>query len=102
MVNRHRRQESSDTMTVFAYVTGPDVILVLADRVSPVVTTNAVAGHVGMIEGCRYPAIRRMTVIAGVAAGDVALVFAGCDCAVVTRRTSTDDLGVIHCVGRSE
>ena len=89
-------------MTVFAYVTGPDVILVLADRVSPVVTTNAVAGNVGMIEGRRYPAIRRMTVIAGIATRHMRCILAGRNGAVMTRRTSTDDLGVIHRVSRGE
>jgi len=89
-------------MTVFAYVTGPDVILILADRISPVVTTYAVAGNVGMVEGCRNPAIRRMTVIAGVATRHMRCILAGRNGAVMTRRTSTDDLRVVDRVSRSK
>lgn len=57
--------------------------------------TDAIAGDVQVIEIGRPPGYRGVTVIAGIAAGDVRRMFAdGCD-AVVAGTAITDDLCVI-------
>ena len=58
---------------------------VFADRIGSIVATKAIVRNIGVIEIRRNPASRRVTVVAGVAAGDVSLILAGSDCAVVTR-----------------
>ena len=63
-------------MAIFTDIARQYVILILADRICPVVTANAIGGVVGMIEGCRHPTVGRMTGIAIVAACDMRRILA--------------------------
>ena len=58
-------------MTIFANIGCLHVRGVLAGGKRAVVAANAIAGVGRVIESCRQPARRRVTVIAGVAAGYV-------------------------------
>lgn len=66
-----------------------------ADRFRTVVTTHAVAHDVYVIKVRRQPARGAMTIVTGVAAGDVALVLADGNDAVVARTTAAKYLRVI-------
>ena len=70
-------------MTVFAHVARRHVRRPLAGRVNAIVATEAITRDIRMIEGGRYPAIRRVAVVAGIATCDMSRVFAGCDGAVM-------------------
>ena len=72
-------------MAVLAQIAGRNVIGVFADRIGSIVATKTIVRNIGVIEIRGNPASRRMTVVTGVAAGDVALILAGRDCAVVAR-----------------
>jgi hypothetical protein len=52
------------------------MILILTDRICPVMATDAIAGVIRMIKSCRYPGICRMTGIAIVPACDMRRVLA--------------------------
>ena len=102
MIYRHRWLKERCVMAIFADVASQYVILILPCRIGSIVTTNAVARNVQVIE-CRWnPAIGRMTVVAGVTACDVRRVLACCRCAVVTGRARTNYLCVIYPIGGRE
>ena len=63
-------------MAIFTDIARQNMILILTDRICPVMATNAIVGVIRMIKGCRYPGNRRMTGIAIVAACDMCRVLA--------------------------
>jgi hypothetical protein len=67
----------------------------LTGRVGPVVAVETVARDIDVIEICRDPCDRRMTVIAVIPARDMGRVFAGRDRTVVAGGASADDLDVV-------
>ena len=73
---------------------------VLTGGTCAVMTIDAVARDVGMIEIRRNPRRGCVAVIAVVAAGNVRYVFAGCCCTVVAGHAGADDMRVIHCIDR--
>jgi len=95
-------RERRDVVAVLAYVVGRNMAHGLADGVDVIVATDAVSGNVVVIEIGRQPGGRRMTVLAGIAAGYVPRRFAGNDCVVVAARTGTCHLQMIDCDDRSE
>lgn len=72
-------------MAVLANIAGRNVVGIFADRIGSIVATRTIVRNIGVIEIRRNPASRRVTVVTGVAAGDVALILAGSNRAVVTR-----------------
>ena len=87
-------------MAVFANVAGPDVVEGLAGCVCAVVTAEAVAGNVCMIEGRRQPRYRCMAVVTIITAGNVRLTLAQRDRIVVTGYAGTYDLRMIDAIRR--
>ena len=74
---------------------------VLTGGAYAVMTSDAVARDIGVIEIRRTPRRGCVAVIAVIAARNVRYVFAGCRCAIVAGHTGTDDMRVLHGVGRS-
>ena len=72
MVDAHDRREGHDAMAIFADNGRRDMRGGLADGVDGVVTTHTVARDVVVIEVGRRPCDRRMTVVAGIAAQNMA------------------------------
>ena len=72
---------------------------VLTGGAYAVMTIDAVARDIGVIEIRRNPRRGRMAIIAVVAARNVRQVFAGCRCAVMAGHAGPDNMRVIHCVG---
>lgn len=88
--------ENNVVVTIFANIRCLNVCRALAGRFDTVVTANTVAGDVDMVEVGRHPAIGRMTVITGVAAGDVRRVLARSDGTVVAGGAGANHLGMIY------
>jgi len=82
-------------VAVFANVGGLYMCRGLAGGVGAVVAVDAVTRDVGVVEVGRQPARRRMTVIAGVAAGDVSRLFARRGDTVMTGAAAAQNLCVI-------
>jgi len=95
VINSHHRREYIRGVAVFTNIRRLDVCRVLADRLSTVVAAKTVTGDVHVIEIRGQPTDCAVTVIAGVAAGNVRRVLAGGDDAVVTGTTTSDHLRVI-------
>jgi len=64
-------------------VAGTDVVLVLAGGIGAVVAGRAVSSDTSMIKVRRHPGNRRMTIVTVVAAGNMVLVLARRNIAVV-------------------
>ena len=94
------RRPEDLVVAVLANVGRIDMGRTLADGVDTVVAAHAVARNVHMVEVRRYPAVRRMAVVTGVAALNMRGVFSGSHRAVMARAASADDLGVVHGIGR--
>lgn len=75
--------------------------LVFSDRVRSVVAPKAISRDTGVIEICRQPGHGRMAIVTIIAAGNVALILASSDSAVVTRAASAYDLGMVNSVCRA-
>ena len=84
MVNPVDRRKLNTVVAVLTYVSGLNMRGILAGRLCTVVATYTIAGDIDVIEVGRQPAIRRMTIIAGIAACNVGRVFARRNRAVVT------------------
>jgi len=83
-------------MAILADVGRQNVILIFTGRVCTVVTANAIAGDIRMIEIRRHPRHGRVAIIAVVSAGNMRWVLACRDGAVMTGYASTDNLRVIN------
>ena len=79
-------------MAILADVGGLDMLTMLAGCGRTIVAAGAVAGHIGVIEVRRYPAVGGMAVGADIAAGNVIRCLARCRCAVVAARTAAPHL----------
>ena len=95
MVNRHHRRKHIGRMTVFAHISGLHMCRILARCIRAVMTANAIADNVDVIEIRRQPANGAMAIIAVVAAGDMRRVLAFSNDAVMTGATAANDLGMI-------
>jgi len=84
MVHDVDRRPNHVAMTVFANVRGQDVHWSLAGGFHAIVTTDAVAGDVDVVEVCGGPGDGRMAVVTIVAARDVIERFASRDRTVMT------------------
>ena len=71
------RRKHVGIVAVFADIAGLDMRRSLAGGFHAIVAVDAVARNIYMVEIRRQPAKRRMTVVAGVAAGDVVECFPG-------------------------
>ena len=85
MVDPIDRRKQNTVVAVLTYVSGLNMRGILAGSLCTVVTTYTITSDVNVIEIGRQPAIRRMTIIAGIAACNVGWVFARRNRAVVTR-----------------
>lgn len=95
VVDGHGRRECHDAMTIFADRRRVDVIERLADRLDAVMAAYAVAHDVVVIEIRRQPAVRRVAVLARVAACDVIRGFAIGDRIVVAARARAEHMQVV-------
>ena len=96
-----RGQPRDGRVAIVAIVAARDMGRVLADRRGAVVARSTGADHLSMVDReCRYPGVRRVTVLAHDAGLDVVGGFAGCVRAVVTTRTVTRDVEVVEVRGQ--
>lgn len=100
VINDIGRCECHVVVAVLADVSGVDMRGVLADRIGAVMAAHTVVGDVDVIEVCRDPSVRRVAVVAVVAACDMCRVLALGGHAVMTREACADDLGVVDGIGR--
>ena len=70
-INQIGRRKQNGVVAVLAKIAGQNMIDILANRIRAVVTAEAVAREIGMIEVRRYPCHRRVAIVAGVAARDM-------------------------------
>ena len=84
MVDPIDRRKQNTVVAVLTYISGLNMRGILAGSLCTVMATYTIAGDIDVIEIGRQPAIRRMTIIAGIAACNVGWVFARRYCAVVT------------------
>ena len=84
MVDHVDRRKQHTVVAVLTYISGLNMRGVLADRLCTVVATYTIANDIDVIEIGRQPAVRRMTIIAGITAGNMGRVFARGYRAVVT------------------
>ncbi len=82
-------------VTIFTDVTRLHMRQVLAGSIHAVVAACAIARNIQVVKCRRSPGDRRVAVVAGIAAGEVRRVFAGCNYAIVTGATGADDLGMV-------
>ena len=85
MVDHVDRRKQNTVVAVLTYISGLNVRGILAGRLCTVVATYTIASDIDVIEIGRQPAIRRMTIIAGITTCNVGWVFARRNRAVVTR-----------------
>ena len=83
MVHQIGRRKQHRVVAILTDIAGQNMVYVLAGRVRAVVATNAIAGDTHVVEGCRYPAVGRMAIIAIVTTRDMGRVLADRDAAVV-------------------
>ena len=95
VINSHHGREQIGGMAVFADIRCLNVVRVLTDRLRAVVTTDTVARDIQVIEVRRQPANRAVTIVTGIAAGDMRRVLANGNGAIVAGDASPDYLGVI-------
>lgn len=100
VIDREHGDPDVCVVAVFADVAGLDVIRRLALRFRAVVTAEAVARDIHVIEIGRRPACGRVAVVAGIAAGYMRRILAGRYEAVVARGTGADDLCMVDCRNR--
>jgi len=84
MIDPVDRRKLNTVVAILTYISSLNMRGVFAGRVCTVVATYTIAGDIDVIEIGRQPAIRRMTIIAGIAACNVGWVFARRNRAVVT------------------
>lgn len=97
MIDHHHGCEQAGAVTVFTHVRRLRMRWILANRVRAVVAIDAIAGDRCVVEERRQPASSGMTVITGIAAGNMRRRLADSDYTVVTGVTGPHYLGVIHC-----
>lgn len=96
VVDRDRRRPHIGRVAVCADIGRLYVCQVLAGGIYTVMATDAIARDVQVIEVCRSPGDRRVTIIAGVIAGDVRRMFAGRRDAVMAGTAHTDDMCMVN------
>jgi len=100
VVNGIDRHPHVGVMAVLADVGRLYMGRTLACGISAVVTADAVVNDIDVIKKCRQPGDGGVAIITVVTAGDMRRMFARGNGAVMAGAASTNDLGVIHCVGR--
>ena len=96
VVDRQYGSPDVRAMAIFADIGRLNVRGTFAGCFDTVVAAGAVAGDTAVIKGCWQPAGRRVTVVAGIAAGNVRRVFARGRDAVLTGDAGADDMRVIY------
>jgi hypothetical protein len=94
--------ECDDRVTIFAEVRRIDMGRRLPERFHPIVTVDAVASNVVMIEVGRNEAHSRVTVLACVSAENVIGVLTDSDYVVVAAHTRSEHLKVVDLCNRTE
>ena len=95
MVDRIGRRPHIAVVAVLADIRGLYVCQILASGFDAVMAAEAVARDIHVIECRGSPGNRRVTIVAGIVAGDVRRVFADCDDAVMTGAADADDMRVV-------
>ena len=83
-------------MAIFANIGCLHMSWVLASRLRAVMTADAIANNIYVIEIRRHPGDCDVTVVAGVAAGNVGLVLAGRTYAVMAANAIANNTKVIE------
>lgn len=102
VIDFHDGYKDVRRMTVLANIRRLNMRQTLARRVGAIVAAEAVTADVDMIKVGGNPANRAVTVIAGIATGNVRRIFSVGNPAVMTRHAIANNLCVIDCHGRSE
>jgi len=102
MVNSVKRCEEHTVMAILADVSCLNVPGILANGFDAVMTADAIARDIEMVEVRREPAIACMTVITSITTGDVCWMFSRGDGAIVAGRTDADNLGMVDRISRRE
>ena len=82
-------------VTILTDVARLNMRQVFADSILAVVAAGAIARNIQVVECRRSPGDGRVAVVAGIAAGEVCRVLAGCNYAIVTGATGADDLRMV-------
>ena len=96
VIDNHHGREHIGGVAVFTDIGRQWVSRILASCVRAVMAVYAIAGDRRVVEECRQPASRSVTVIAGIAAGNMRRVFAGGNDAIMAGVTGSQYLRVIH------
>ncbi len=88
MIDGDCRRPDGIVVAVFADICRLNVRWAFTGRIGAVVASDAVTRNVHVIEVCRQPASRRVTIVAVIAGSDVRRVLAGGRDAVMTGATS--------------
>ena len=102
VVNGKDWRKHVGVVTVFTNIAALYVGQAFAGSVGAIVAIDAVAGDIHMIEIRRQPANRRMTVVAGVAAGDVVRGFSGRRKAIMAGAAAAHYLRMVDGVRRGK
>ncbi len=90
------RSEHICIVTIFANVGCLYMRRTLADGINAVVAAGTIIDDTKVVEVRWPPGDRCMAIVAGIAAGDMCRVFAGCDDAVMAAVARADDLHVVN------
>ena len=100
MIDRKGRRPYVGVVAILADIGCQHMCRVLARCFDAVVTADAIAGDVQVIEISGQPAGGRVAIITIVAAAYVGRVFTGSDNSVMTRAAGPNDLSVVNGYGR--
>ena len=95
VVDRIDGSPSIAVVTILTDVARLHMRQVFAGSIEAVVAACAIARNIQVVERRRSPGDRGVAVVAGIAAGEVCRVFAGCNYAIMTGATGADDLGMV-------
>ena len=90
------RRKRVGVVAIFADIGRRNMCRVLADGIRAVVAARATVDDVRVIEVRRRPANCRVTVVAGIAGGQVCRVLAYCGNAIMAGAAGTDHLSMVH------
>jgi len=96
MIDHVRGRPNFGVVAIFANIRRLHVCQILASGIYAVMAADAVTNNIQVIEGCRSPSNGGVTVVAGVATGDVRRVFADRNNAVVTRAARANHLRMVN------
>jgi hypothetical protein len=95
MINIECRRPGVRVVAILANISREYVVGILSRGLNPVMATDTVSSDVDMVKVGWNPAGRRVTIVAGIAAGDMRRMFTSRDNAVVAGSAGTHYLGMV-------